>query len=190
MAWTATGSKTKRSFFTVAPPNYQDFNGPSDGDYARYVQGLMAWADQVQERVRLQALGAKARAVAVPDAQWGREGSAASRSAQRAAAEVVSAAQSGGVESHMDRLQRKAKAQVHQWRLDHPSASPDAKHAQGAKKASALLLSMRNPWLWVFMVVLVLIGIFASSLLPVVIIGGLVFNVIRAVRAASSAPRS
>lgn len=190
MAFAPAGGKKKRSFFTAAPPNYQDFNGPADGDYARYVEGLMAWAAQEQESVRLKALGTKARAVAVPDAQWGREGSAASRSAQRAAAEVVSAAQSGGVESGMDRLQRKAKAQVRQWKLDHPSSSADASHMQGAKSALGSVLGMRSAWFWVLMVGLVMVGIFASSLLPVVIIGWLVFNVIRVVRAASSSRKS
>lgn len=73
MALLPTQSPMKRRLFAAPKPNYQDFSGPPNGDYVRYVEGLMAWAEQEQERLRLKALGDKARAT--PDAAWGRTAS-------------------------------------------------------------------------------------------------------------------
>ena len=188
MSFAPVSAKRKLSLVSPGAPNFQDFSGPPNGDYVRYVDGLMAWAAQEQERARLKALGDKARAA--PDAQWGRQGTAASRSTQRAADEVVSAVQSGGVESSMDRLQRKAKAQARTWQPQKQSAIHNAGKAKDTATAPFSLVSMRNASVLAVIVGLVLLGIFAAPLLPIAIIAWVVFNVFRAVRAASSAGNS
>lgn len=75
MALLPQHSSTKRRLFAAPRPNYKDFSSPPNGDYVRYVDGLMAWAEQEQERLRLQALGKVSQAT--PDAAWGRSSTGA-----------------------------------------------------------------------------------------------------------------
>ena len=165
-------------------PNYRDFSTPHDGDYVRYVDGLMLWAEQEQERMRLKALGDKARSTT--DSQWGRTGSSPSAasygsSSQPAHATHSTGAQPGSVDSALDGWKRKAKAQLAQVQQQAQSVAKAGKlpKAPALSKAGGLFTLL-------ILVGLVLAGIFAPSLIPVMIIAVVVVNVIRAVRAASS----
>ena len=180
MSFAPVTAKRKGSLFSPRAPNFQDFSAPPNGDYVRYVDDLMAWAVQEQERARLKALGEQARAT--PDAQWGRQGTAA----QRAADEERRAAQPGGVESRLERLQRTAKAQARKLQTQSP---PAARSAGDATKPAAGF-SLRHVAVVAAIIGLVLLGFFAASLLPIAIMAWVVFSVFRAVRAASSAGKS
>jgi hypothetical protein len=184
----------KRSLFGTNAPNYQDFSTPPDGDFARYVEGLMAWGEQEQERLRLKALGDKSRSTT--DIQWGRTatGTASASSAVRSAASATIAAQPGSTETPMEHFKRKAQDQVTklqqqalQSRQASASKSAPPTMTQGAGGASVPVAKVAKglPMVLVF-AAFVAAGIFAPALLPMVIIGWVVFNVIRAVRAGSS----
>lgn len=176
----ATPQPSKLRLFSVPAPNYKDFNGPPDGDYVRYVEGLMAWAEQEQERQRLQLLGDKARAQTQTDSQWGRTPAISRASAQRAQS-VDSMAQSGGVESKLERLRRKAAAQASKLQTQMPQPKNDSKKPP-AKISFFMVVAIFAGF--------VLVGSFAPALLPVAIIGWVAFNVIRAVRGAASSSKS
>jgi hypothetical protein len=184
----------KRSLFGANAPNYQDFSTPPDGDFARYVEGLMAWGEQEQERLRLKALGDKSRSTT--DIQWGRisKGSPSASSAVRPASMPPSAVQPGSTETPIKRFKRKAQDQAN--KLQHQamqagqavvskSAPPPSQQGAGSDSVPVAQVSKGLPMALVF-AAFVAAGIFAPALLPVVIIGWVLFNVIRAVRAGSS----
>ncbi|MGN1057151.1 MAG: hypothetical protein ACI4QS_10610 [Comamonas sp.] len=133
-------------WLSAKPPNFQDFAGPPDGDYVRYVEGLLAWSAQEQERQRLQARRSPVSSMAtaaLTDGQWGR---------------------APGKEA-----------------LSEPGRTAAPSPAWRSKLAAARALP-----LGVLMLGMVAAGVFAPALLPVLIIGWVVLNVIRAVRAASA----
>ena len=177
MAFAPVATKSsKLSLFAAPAPNYKDFSGPPDGDYVRYVEGLMVWSQQEHERQRLKSLGEKARAQTQSDHQWGRS-PAATAPARSASAVLASTAQPGSVEGRLERLRRKAAAQASKLSTQIPQ--PEGNRTKPQAKASVFgVLAMFAGF--------VLAGMFAPALLPVVIIGWVVFNVVRAVRAASS----
>ena len=181
MAWQPTTSARKTRWLAPSRPDYNDFSGPSDGDYVRYVEGLMEWAQQEQERQRLEALGAKHPVTSErpPDSQWG-------RSPRQAVAAPVSAdasavAQTGSVESAVERLKR--KAQIQAARLQQQAASKSS--GSSACPCKALPPSLVFSWMW-FLGLLIAVSLFATAWLPAVIVAWVVFNVFRAVRAASA----
>lgn len=176
MAFAPMSGSKKSGLFGAPAPNYQDFSGPPDGDYARYVEGLMQWSAQEHERQRLKALGEQARSQT--DSHWGRV------SAKPHVITQLSAQQPGSVDSAAERWKRKAQAQAAKLQQTLPAA---AKAASAGKNASAKPpIQAKGLGIMVLFAGFVLAGIFAPSLLPVFIIGWVVFNVIRAVRAASS----
>lgn len=165
--------------FSAPKPNYADYNGPPDGDYVRYVEDLMAWSAQEQERQRLQALGTKHRGAAdrTPDSQWGRS---ASVSPAASADRAQGAGQPGSVDSAVVRLKRKAQAA--QWQQQAATAAQRGNTASSNKaKAPA---NAASSWV-LFIAMLIAVSIFATDWLPIVIMAWVVWNVIRAVRAAS-----
>ena len=185
----------KRSLFGSNAPNYQDFSTPPDGDFARYVEGLMAWGEQEQERLRLKALGDKSRSSAT-DIQWGRAatGTPSASIAVRSATAAAIAAQPGSTETPMERFKRKAQDQVTKLQQQalqagqtSASSSVPKTMQHGASSASAPVAKVSKglPVVLVF-AAFVVAGVFAPALVPVVIIGWVAFNVIRAVRAGSS----
>lgn len=164
--------KHKKAGASAVPqPNFRDFSGPPNGDYVRYVDALMQWALQEQAHARLKALGEQAGNQS--DSYWGRV------SAKPQVITQLSAQQPGG-DTPIDRWKRKAQAAAKLAASGHTAlAKPKAKTKP---KQNPLLVLMA-------VAIFALVGFFASPLLPVVIIGWVVFNVIRAVRAASaSAP--
>lgn len=183
MALQPTPPVRKTRLFAASRPNYNDFNGPPDGDYVRYVEGLMAWAQQEQERQRLKTLGDKQRTstARTPDAQWGRSASAA------AAVAGDAFAQPGSVDSAVERFKRKAQRQA--MKLQQQAAAAAQWPDKAERKSAAKSGGIGGSWV-LFIGVLIAVSIFASAWLPAVIIAWVVFNVIRAVRAASGAGKS
>lgn len=189
-----TQPSRKRALFGADAPNYQDFSTPPNGDFVRYVDGLMQWSEQEQERIRLKALGDKARSTT--NSEWGRTTTEASHS-MKAVRPVSAPAQPGSAETTIERFKRKAQDQVAKLQqalqAGQKSASSVASKTmqQDAKSASvpAVKVPKGLPMVLVF-AAFVAAGIFAPVLLPVAIIGWVVFNVIRAVRAASSSKSS
>lgn len=180
MAFAPVNGSTQRGQSGASAPNFKDFSGPPNGDYARYVEGLMQWSMQEQERLRLQGLGEQARNQA--DSHWGRV------SAKPHAITQLSAQQSGSVDSAVERWKRKAQAQAAKLQQTLPAATKAVNAGGDAPAPSAI--SAKGLSILALFAGFALAGFFAPSLLPVVIIGWLVFNVIRAVRAASSANKS
>ncbi|HEY4663447.1 MAG TPA: hypothetical protein VIG85_00565 [Comamonas sp.] len=180
MAFAPLKQSNKLRMFSAPRPNYKDFSGPPNGDYVRYVEGLMLWAEQEQERLRLKALGDKARSS--NDSQWGR-----GSSAPPVASVNVPMAQPGSVDSPMERWKRKAKAQAAKVQQQaQKTAKQKSRIEQGTGGAKKKAKSNALPAL--FLVAgFALAGIFAPAWMPAVIIGWVVFNLIRVVRAASGA---
>lgn len=130
MALLPPHSSAKRRLFAATRPNYKDFSSPPNGDYVRYVEGLMAWAEQEQERARLKALGKASQAT--PDAAWGRTsaGAAASRA-------LPSAAQTPGrADKPWSPWVR--KAQAHVQNLQQQAAEMAAAAGEVARTAETL----------------------------------------------------
>lgn len=159
MALLPTQAATRQRLFAGSKPNYKDFSSPPNGDYVRYVEGLMAWAEEEQERLRLQALGAKSREM--PDAAWGRQ-------------MVVPAAQSGPLATGRatpvwEQWMQQAQTQVQQWQQQAreveagegvpkaPTLKPEAHNSRPvAVKSSGVFL-----WLFaLFVVVLIIADLF------------------------------
>ena len=188
MALLPASKPRKLRLFAAARPNYSDYNGPPDGDYVRYVEGLVAWSEQEQERQRLKALGEKSRASAAepPSSQWGR---APSIPAAPVSVTAVTYAQPGSVETTVDRLKRKAQAQAVKLQQQASNATPIRTTAAGAAKKAQKKTAAQSSWV-LFIGVLIVVSIFATDWLPIVIIAWVVFNVIRAVRTASRAGKS
>jgi len=183
MALQPTQPARKTRLFAAPRPNYNDFSGPPDGDYVRYVEGLMAWSQQEQERQRLKALGDKQRTATArtPDNQWGRSSSAA------AAVAADAFAQPGSVDSAVERFKRKAQRQA--IKLQQQAAAAAQSPDKTQRKSGAKSAGIGGSWV-LFIGVLIAVSIFASAWLPAVIIAWVVFNVVRAVRAASGASKS
>ena len=188
MALLPTQTPRKLKLFAAARPNYADYNGPPDGDYVRYVEGLMAWAEQEQERLRLKGLGDKSRssALASSEQQWGRTASPST-----AAVQVTSNtyAQPGSVDTAVDRLKRKAQAQAAKLQQQARSVGKEQPAAAGAVKKTQNKEAAQSSWV-LFIGALVAVSIFATSWLPVVIIAWVAFNIFRTVRAASRSGKS
>lgn len=156
----------KTRLFAPSRPNYSDFNSPPDGDYVRYVEDLMAWAEHEQQRQRLHALGEKS-ALQSSEQEWGRTPAAP---ALKPSSTAVPTTEPGSVEGAVARFQRKAQ-QLQQ-----------KAQAQGTSKGKPQASSLG----WVLLIpMLVVAGIFAPDLLPVVIVLWVVFSVIQSVRKAS-----
>ena len=156
----------KTRLFAPSRPNYNDFSGPPDGDYVRYVEDLMAWAEHEQQRQRLRALGEKS-ALQSSEQEWGRT---PAQPVPKPASTAASTTEPGSVESAVARFQRKAQ------RLQQQA------QAQSTSKNKPQASSLG----WVLLIpMLVVAGIFAPDLLPVVIVLWVVFNVIQTVRKAS-----
>lgn len=191
MALLPAQTSRKLKLFSASRPNYADYNGPSNGDYVRYVDGLMAWAEQEQERQRLKALGEKNRpsAVAVADSQWGR---APSKPVAAASVAVNTYAQPGSIDSAADRLKRQAKAQVeklHQQAFKTSKPAPAGAVAGQPPPKAQKKVAAQSSWV-LFVGVLIAVSIFATDWLPAVIIAWVVWNVFRTVRAASRTGKS
>ena len=182
MASQPTPAANQRRLWTASRPNFNDFNGPPDGDYVRYVDNLMAWSQQEQERQRLKALGEKqgvARA-STPDNQWGR--------APSQPVVAVSTAQSGSVDSAVERFKRKAQLQAARLQQQAATASSTAAPSSG-RRAGVPPAKLSASWMLV-VAGLIAVSIFATEWLPVAIIGWVAWNVYRTVRAASGAGKS
>lgn len=178
MAFAPVTPQRKQRFSSAPRPDFKDFSGPPDGDYVRYVDGLMRWALEEQERQRLTALGDKAAARSLHDSHWGRSGE------QPGMVRGVDE-QPGSVETPMERLKRKAQAKTEKLQQQAQTTLRKAGATQNkslAKPAQMSILAM--------LVGFVLAAIFAPGLLPVVIVAWVVFNVFRAVRAASRSGKS
>ena len=189
MALLPAQSSRKRKLFAASRPNYADYSGPSDGDYVRYVENLMTWAEQEQERQRLKAVGTpNAQAAAAQESAWGR-GSA--NSSVPPVAVPPMAAAPGSVDSAVDRFKRKAQrqaAQLQRQAAAASSSSPAPAASQAPRSAQAKVTTQFSGLL--FIGVLIAVGIFATGWLPAVIIGWVVLNVFRTVRAASRKAKS
>lgn len=178
MAFAPVSDSRKRSLFAAAQPNFKDYSGPPDGDYVRYVEGLLRWAEQEQERQRLKVLGEQARRQDHSESHWGRT------SAKPSVLTQLSAPQPGSTDGAIERWKRKAQAQA--AKLQQVGSTE-----KGASVSPALKISgLRAFSVIAVFAVFVLVGIFAPTLLPVVIIAWVVLSVIRAVRAASSTKQS
>lgn len=187
MAFVPASTSRKRRLFALTPPNYKDFSGPPDGDYARYVEHLMAWAEQEQDQQRLRALGEKSRAQSLSGESWG-------RSNAQTVPTAATTSQPGSVDSRMERWKRKAQAQAAKAQREAavaaaarqpgsgPSRKPGAKAGAGGKP--------NQLWQLVAVAIFVLTAIFATEMLPLVIMGWVGFSVFRVVRAASAAGKS
>ena len=173
-----TTKSNKLRLFAAPAPNYKDFSGPPDGDYVRYVEGLMAWSQQEYERQRLKSLGDKVRVQTQSDHQWGRAPVAAPASL---ASNTAPMTQPGSVESKLERLRRKAAAKASKLSTQIPQPEGNRRKPQAKASVGSVIAMFAG---------FVLAGMFAPALLPVVIIGWVVFNVIRAVRTASSSTKS
>ena len=189
MALLPAAPSRKLKLFAAARPNYSDYSGPPDGDYVRYVEGLVAWSQQEQERQRLKALGEKGRekSSALPDSSWGR----APAKSSVASVTADSYAQPGSVDTKVDRIKRKVQAQalkLQQQAADASKATPTAAAKKAATK-TATKANMQASGV-IFFAMLVAVAIFATDWLPVVIIGWVAFAVIRTVRAASRTGKS
>ena len=182
MAFAPVSDSKKRSLFAAPKPNYKDYSGPPDGDYVRYVEGLLRWAEQEQERQRLKALGEQTRSQNHSDSHWGRS------SAKPSVLTQLSAPQPGSTDSAMERWKRKAQAQAAKLQQNAQRTGTEARKQGAAHPAPALKASALS--VVAMFAGLVLAGFFAPALLPVIIIAWVVFNVIRAVRTASSANQS
>ena len=184
MALQPTQPVRKNRWFAAPRPNYNDFSGPPDGDYVRYVEGLMAWSQQEQERQQVKALADKQHPSTprAPENQWGRSSSTATPTG---AADAL--AQPGSVDSAMERFKRKAQRQALKLQQQAAAAaqSPDKMQRQSGTKSAGV----GSSWM-LFIGVLIAVSIFASAWLPAVIIAWVVFNVVRTVRAASGASKS
>lgn len=177
-------AKTTRKphLFSAPRPNYADYNGPADGDYVRYVDSLMAWAEQEQERQRLKSQGDKCRAAL--DSQWGRSAAQAVPPVQG----VAATAQPGSVDSTVERLKRTARAQVDKLQQQVADGAKNRPAAAAQKAAPQGVHTAKWPASGVlFFALLIAVAIFATDWLPVVIIGWVALGVIRTVRAASRA---
>lgn len=164
-------------WLSASPPNFQDFTGPPNGDYVRYVEGLLAWSAQEQERQRIEARRTSApatqnSAAVQPDSQWGRNVRQDAR------------AEPGSVQRTTDGFAPKPPSSA---ASANASASPGSTAGTSPAWRSKLATVRALPLsVGVFMLGMVAAGIFAPALLPVLIIGWVVLNVIRAVRAASA----
>ena len=188
MALLPAAPSRKLKLFAVARPNYSDYNGPPDGDYVRYVEGLVAWSEQEQERQRLKALGAKGHvpASAPPDSEWGH---APSKSAAAASVTTNVYTQPGGVETAVDRLKRKAQAQAVKLQQQANSSPKTQTTAAGTTQKPQKKTVAQSSWL-LFIGALIAVAIFASDWLPIAIVAFAAINLVRAVRKASRAGRS
>lgn len=177
----------KGALLGAGAPNYQDFSTPPNGDFVRYVEGLMRWGEQEQERLRLKALSDKTRSTT--DSQWGRTAATPVRGRDASAA-----AQPGSTETPVERWKRKVQAQAAKLQQPAVLASPSSAGAAvkagvhspaGASTQHVPRMPKSLPMV-LFFGAMVAAGIFAQGLLPFIILGWVAFNVIRAVRAASS----
>ena len=186
MAFAPASSSKKRSLFSAPAPNFKDFNGPPDGDYARYVEGLMQWSLQEQERLRLKALGDKARSSS--DSEWGRE---SAKPAVTAALPISPATQPGSVDNAVERWKRKAQAQAAKRQQSTAAVSaPTGRIGEDTSANAGPKTKAKGLGIFAIFAMFALAAIFAPGLLPFAIIGWVVLNVIRAVRAASSSKQS
>ena len=191
MAWQPEQPTGQRRWLAPSRPNYNDFTGPADGDYVRYVEQLMAWSEAEQARLRLQAPGERQRSTLerTPDSQWGR--SAGSQSVASAPAKTKAKSKSkapdavppGSADTAVAHLQRQARLARQQLARVQQPAGAFGQAAHTPANGPALRASS-----WVLLVAaLVAVGLFATAWLPAVIIVWVVFNLFRAVRAASGA---
>lgn len=178
MAFAPMGNtSSKRSLFSAPRPNYKDFSSPPNGDYVRYVDDLMAWAAQEQERQRLKTVGDNARRA---DSQWGRN------TAKSTSVVNQLMAQPGSVDSAVERFKRKAQAQAVKLQQQAQKKSP-VTQTKTEKKPSSKIKGLS---LLAVFAGFVLTSIVAPNLTPFVIIAWMVYSVINAVRSASRAGKS
>lgn len=172
----ASPAAPRLRFRRAAKPNFNDFSGPPDGDYVRYVAGLMDWAQEEQERLRLQALVAPAQ---TPGSEWGRE---PSRSADRSATALRSAnapraTAAGQVARSPDKLEKwKRRAQEQAARVQREAAAPAASTPRPAAKGPGLLL------LALMIGMFLVLANWLPAGLPVLLLAWLVWNIWRSRR--------
>lgn len=182
MAFAPVKPGRKRSLRFAPRPDFKDFSGPRDGDYVRYVEDLMRWSEQEQERLRLQALGDKTRTIQ-DETQWGRTSAKpAGMQTSMQPGESLNATVEGlkrKAVQHLTKLQQQAqKAQQAQQatRVSNAGGTPSTTKKQNQNASASVI----------FVVIgFVLAGIFAPSLIPWVIVVWVVFNIVRAVQKAS-----
>ena len=188
MALLPANKTSKLRLFSASKPNYSDYNGPANGDYVRYVEGLVAWSEQEQERQRLRALADKNQVSKAADSQWGR---APAKPVVVTSVATSTYAQPGSVDTAVDRMKRKAQAQA--AKLQQQAAAARTSSAGGTTPRNAQKsqekVAKQSSWV-LFIGVLIAVSMFATSWLPVVIIAWVVWNVFRTVRAASRAGKS
>ncbi len=173
----ANHTPNKSRLFSAPRPNYKDFSGPPNGDYARYVDELMAWAAQEQESQRLKSMGDKAR---LTDSTWGR-GSDTSNVVNQPMA------QPGSVDSAVERFKRKAQAQAVKLQQQAQKKTPGMQQPAAEKKAFGKVKGFN---LLAVFAGFVLTSIVAPSLTPFVLLAWVVYSVISAVRSASRSGKS
>lgn len=173
----ANHTPNKSRLFSTRKPNYKDFSGPPNGDYARYVDELMAWTAQEQETQRLKNVSDKAR---VSDSTWGRGHDKSSIVNQPMA-------QPGSVDSAVDRFKRKAQAQAAKLQQQAQKKTSGTQQPAAEKKPFGKVKGFKQ--LAVF-AGFVLTSIVAPSLTPFVLLAWVVYSVISAVRTASRSGKS
>lgn len=179
--------QTKRKLRLRSPskPNYSDFQGPPDGDYVRYVQDLMDWAELESERARWQAarqapIASGTSSTPSRKAAPSAKATPVERKAQRSGASAANAL----AQTEWGRSPSQAPAVVNQL-----LGGDRAQQAEGKDKPAAVSLT------WVALAVsFVLVAIFAPDLMPILIIGwmagGVALQIHKAKKKAADAPSS
>ena len=173
----ANHTPNKSRLFSARKPNYKDFSGPPNGDYARYVDELMAWAAQEQESQRLKNVSDKARQ---SDSTWG-------RGSDKSSIVNQPMAQPGSVDSAVERLKRKAQAQAVKFQQQAQKKAPGMQQSAAQKKPFSKVKGFN---LLAVFAGFVLTSIVAPSLTPFVLLAWVVYSVISAVRTASRSGKS
>lgn len=173
----ANHTPNKSRLFSVRRPNYKDFSGPPNGDYARYVDELMAWAAQEQESQRLKNVSDKAR---LSDSTWG-------RGSDKSSIVNQPMGQPGSVDSAVDRLKRKAQAQAVKFQQQAQKKAPGMQQSAAQKKPFSKVKGFN---LLAVFAGFVLTSIFAPRLTPFMLLAWVVYSVISAVRSASRSGKS
>lgn len=165
-------------------PNYRDFSTPHDGDYVRYVDALMQWAEQEQARMRLQVLGEKA--LSNSDSQWGRRSapsnvgasSTPSVSRRNFSASDARSREPGSVDSAVERWKRKAKVRAAQ--VSRNVASAASPKSNGVDKRKIWQFAIAIALLSAFL----LIGDWLPAGMSAIVIAWLVLHQFQSVRRA------
>ncbi len=146
----------------LPPPDLFSYQGPPNGDYVRYVEQLMAWAEQEHARTGTYVLPTTGVTAAAPITSVAQLKNSPSTRGQ-----TGSAAQGDVVRQVMQMLEQSAKPPA--------STGAAAKTKQAAKRGGGVANV-------VFVAAMVAAVFYLEDAIPLVIIGFVIWNVVRLLR--------